>query len=163
MQSDSSAAASQQALQGSALRRTCLSGAASLRSLRLAREMVSSMDDSGHSGAGMSSAMSAIVQTSLRDFFFCIVSRGSGPYNIYLYKLEACWPWRILCFFFSTDAAMLPAAGGPGRLGLRAVSRGSSSRSKALARNEKLRNVEVSSTSKLLMNEPNTQHTAGAG
>jgi hypothetical protein len=32
--------------------------------------MVSSMDDSGHSGAGMSSAMSAIVQTSLREFFF---------------------------------------------------------------------------------------------
>jgi hypothetical protein len=30
--------------------------------------MVSSMDDSGHSGAGMSSAMSAIVQTSLREF-----------------------------------------------------------------------------------------------
>jgi hypothetical protein len=32
--------------------------------------MVSSMDDSGHSGARMSSAMSAIVQTSLREFFF---------------------------------------------------------------------------------------------
>jgi hypothetical protein len=28
------------------------------------------MDDSGHSGAGMSSAMSAIVQTSLREVFF---------------------------------------------------------------------------------------------
>jgi hypothetical protein len=31
--------------------------------------MVSSMDDSGHYGAGMSSAMSAIVQSSLREFF----------------------------------------------------------------------------------------------
>jgi hypothetical protein len=29
--------------------------------------MVSSMDDSGHSGAGMSRAMSAIVQTTLRE------------------------------------------------------------------------------------------------
>jgi hypothetical protein len=32
--------------------------------------MVSSMDHSGHSGAGMSSAMSAIVQTSLCEVFF---------------------------------------------------------------------------------------------
>jgi hypothetical protein len=61
-------------LQGSALRRTCLSGAASLRSLRYAREMVSSMDDSGHSGAGMSSAMSAIVQTTLREVFFSLLA-----------------------------------------------------------------------------------------
>jgi hypothetical protein len=72
MQSDCSATAGQRALQGSALRRTCLSGAASLRSLKLAREMVSSMDDSGHFGAGMLSAMSAIVQISLslREVFF---------------------------------------------------------------------------------------------
>jgi hypothetical protein len=52
---DSSAAAGQQAMQGSVLGRTCLSGAASLRSLKEAREMVSSMDGSGHYGAGMSS------------------------------------------------------------------------------------------------------------
>jgi hypothetical protein len=32
------------------------------------------MDDSGHSGAGMSSAMSAIVQTTLREVFFFHVS-----------------------------------------------------------------------------------------
>jgi hypothetical protein len=32
--------------------------------------MVSSMDGSGHSGTGMSSAMSAIVQTSRREFSF---------------------------------------------------------------------------------------------
>jgi hypothetical protein len=37
------------------------------------------MDDSGHSGAGMSSAMSAIVQTSLREvFFFRKKGRESG-------------------------------------------------------------------------------------
>jgi hypothetical protein len=35
--------------------------------------MVSSMDDSGHSGAGMSSAMSAIVQTSLQEVLFFII------------------------------------------------------------------------------------------
>jgi hypothetical protein len=53
-----------------------------MRSLRKAREQDSSMCDSGRSGAGMPSAMSAIVQTARRAVF-CAHTHTPYPYAMY--------------------------------------------------------------------------------